>query len=215
MNSLAEQGHRVIAVAYGPSNALRLVGLIAVSDPPREDSAELIGMLRELGVRTVMVTGDSPVTGAAIAHKVGIDGAVCPAERLSEELSTDAFGVFARVVPEQKYQLVKALQKRGHVVGMCGDGVNDAPALRQAQIGIAVSSATDVAKSAAGMVLTEPGLAGIVFAVREGRIGFRRLLTYAFNMLTKKIEIVLFLAIGLVMTGHAVMTPVMMVLMLF
>jgi H+-transporting ATPase len=214
VKSLAEQGHRVIAVAYGPSNALRLVGLIAVSDPPREDSAELIGMLRELSVRTVMVTGDSPVTGAAIAHKVGIDGAVCPAERLSEELSTDAFGVFARVVPEQKYQLVKALQKRGHVVGMCGDGVNDAPALRQAQIGIAVSSATDVAKSAAGMVLTEPGLAGIVFAVREGRIGFRRLLTYAFNMLTKKIEIVLFLAIGLVLTGHAVMTPVMMVLML-
>ena len=214
VKSFAQQGHRVIAVAYGPSNALRLVGLIAVSDPPREDSAELIGMLRELGVRTVMVTGDSPVTGAAIAHKVGIDGAVCPAERLSEELSTDAFGVFARVVPEQKYQLVKALQKHGHVVGMCGDGVNDAPALRQAQIGIAVSSATDVAKSAAGMVLTEPGLAGIVFAVREGRIGFRRLLTYAFNMLTKKIEIVLFLAIGLVMTGHAVMTPVMMVLML-
>ena len=214
VKSFAQQGHRVIAVAYGPSNALRLVGLIAVSDPPREDSAELIGMLRELGVRTVMVTGDSPVTGAAIARKVGIDGAVCPAERLSEELSTDAFGVFARVVPEQKYQLVKALQKRGHVVGMCGDGVNDAPALRQAQIGIAVSSATDVAKSAAGMVLTEPGLAGIVFAVREGRIGFRRLLTYAFNMLTKKIEIVLFLAIGLVMTGHAVMTPVMMVLML-
>ena len=86
--------------------------------------------------------------------------------------------------------------------------------LRQAQIGIAVSSATDVAKSAAGMVLTEPGLAGIVFAVREGRIGFRRLLTYALNMLTKKIEIVLFLAIGLVLTGHAIMTPVMMVLML-
>ncbi len=214
VNSFAQQGHRVIAIAYGPSNELRIVGLIAVSDPPREDSAELIGMLRELGVRTVMVTGDSPVTGAAIARKVGIDGAVCPAERVSEELSTDAFGVFARVVPEQKYQLVKALQKRGHVVGMCGDGVNDAPALRQAQIGIAVSSATDVAKSAAGMVLTEPGLAGIVFAVREGRIGFRRLLTYAFNMLTKKIEIVLFLAIGLVMTGHAVMTPVMMVLML-
>ena len=109
---------------------------------------------------------------------------------------------------------MQALQKRGHVVGMCGDGVNDAPALRQAQIGIAVSSATDVAKAAAGMVLTEPGLAGIVFAVREGRIGFRRLLTYTFNMLTKKIEIVLFLAIGLVLTGQAVMTPVMMVLML-
>ncbi len=167
-----------------------------------------------MGVRTVMVTGDSPLTAAAIARKVGIDGAVCPAERLSEELGTDAFGVFARVVPEQKYELVKILQKRGHVVGMCGDGVNDAPALQQAQIGIAVSSATDVAKSAAAMVLTEPGLAGMVYAVQEGRVGFRRLLTYALNMLTKKIEIVLFLAVELLLTGQAVITPVMMVLML-
>ena len=121
--------------------------------------------------------------------------------------------MFARVVPEQKYRLVKALQRHGHVVGMCGDGVNDAPALRQAQIGIAVSSATDAAKAAAGMVLTEPGLAGIVFAVREGRIGFQRLLAYTFNMLVKKTEIVLFLAIGLGLTGHAVLTPALMVLL--
>ena len=121
--------------------------------------------------------------------------------------------MFARVVPEEKYRLVKALQSHGHVVGMCGDGTNDAPALRQAQIGIAVSSATDVAKAAAGMVLTEPGLAGIVFAVREGRVGFQRLLTYTFNMLVKKFEIVLFMAIGLVIAGHAVMTPVLMVLL--
>ena len=132
---------------------------------------------------------------------------------MSEELSTDEFGVFARVVPEEKYRLVKALQSHGHVVGMCGDGTNDAPALRQAQIGIAVSSATDVAKAAAGMVMTEPGLAGIVFAVREGRIAFQRLLTYTFNMLVKKIEIVLFLAIGLGLTGHAVLTPALMVLL--
>jgi len=214
VDRLAQQGNRVIAIAAGAPGSLCLAGVIALSDPPREDSANLIAALRDMGVRTVMVTGDSPLTGAAIARKVGIDGAVCPAERLSKELDTDAFGVFARVVPEQKYELVKALQKHGHVVGMCGDGVNDAPALRQAQIGIAVASATDVAKSAAGMVLTEPGLAGIVFAVREGRIAFRRLLTYALNMLTKKIEIVLFLALGLVLTGHAVMTPVMMVLML-
>ncbi len=214
VEELAQQGNRMIAVATGVSGSLHLAGLIALSDPPREDSAKLIAALREMSVRTVMVTGDSPVTGAAIAQKIGIDGAVCPAERLSGGLDADAFAVFARVVPEQKYQLVKALQDRGHVVGMCGDGVNDAPALRQAQIGIAVFSATDVAKSAAGMVLTEPGLAGILFAVREGRIGFRRLLTYALNMLTKKIEIVLFLAIGLVMTGQAIMTPAMMVLML-
>jgi H+-transporting ATPase len=96
---------------------------------------------------------------------------------------------------------------------MCGDGVNDGPALRQAQIGIAVSSATDVAKAAAGMVLTEPGLAGVLFAVREGRAGFQRLLTYTSNMLVKKIEIVLFLAVGLALTGHAILTPALMVLL--
>jgi H+-transporting ATPase len=121
--------------------------------------------------------------------------------------------VFARIMPDEKYQLVKGLQSHGHVVGMCGDGVNDAPALRQAQIGIAVASATDVAKAAAGMVLIEPGLAGIVSAVREGRIGFQRLLTYTFNMPVKKIEIVLFLATGLAITGDAIITPALMVLL--
>jgi H+-transporting ATPase len=213
VDQLAGQGNRVIAVAAGSPNALRLAGLIALSDPPREDSAGLIADLRGMGVRTVMVTGDSAVTAAAIGRTVGITGAVCPAERFSDELDADQFGVFARVVPEDKYHLVQALQKHRHVVGMCGDGVNDAPALRQAQIGIAVSSATDIAKAAAGMVLTEPGLAGIVYAVREGRVAFQRLLTYTFNMLVKKIEIVLFLAIGLAMTGHAVMTPALMVVL--
>ena len=214
VDGLAGQGHRVLAVAVGPPSSLRLTGLIAVSDPPREDSAGLIRDLESMGVRTVMVTGDSAVTAAAIAAKVGIAGAVCPAGRLPDDLKADDFGVFARVVPEEKFNLVKALQKRGHVVGMCGDGKNDAPALRQAQIGIAVSSATDVAKAAASMVMTEPGLAGIMFAVREGRVVFQRLVTYTFNMLVKKVEIVLFLAAGLVLTGGPVMTPALMVLML-
>jgi H+-transporting ATPase len=214
VDDLAERGSRVIAVAVGPSGALRLAGLIALSDPPREDSAALIASLRDMGVRTVMVTGDSPATAAAIARQVGIADAVCPAERLSDERAVDQFGVFARVLPEEKYRLVKALQRQGYVVGMCGDGANDAPALRQAQVGIAVSTATDVAKAAASLVMTEPGLTGIVFAIREGRIAFQRLLTYTFNMLIKKIEIVLFLAIGLGLTGHAVLTPVLMVLMM-
>jgi len=102
---------------------------------------------------------------------------------------------------------VKAFQKSGHTVGMCGDGANDAPALRQAHIGIAVSTATDVAKSAAGVVLTEAGLGGIVAAVKEGRITFQRILTYTLNSVMKKILQVLLLAVGLVMTGHAVLTP--------
>jgi H+-transporting ATPase len=213
-DDLAGRGYRVLAVAAGSPPSLRLAGLIALSDPPREDAARLVAALRAVGVRTVMVTGDSPVTAASVAGQVGIDGAICPPERLAEQPGVEEFGVFARVVPAEKYRLVKSLQGHGHVVGMCGDGVNDAPALRQAQIGIAVASATDVAKAAAGLVLTKPGLAGVLAAVTEGRIAFQRLLTFAFNMLIKKIEIVLFLAIGLALTGQAVLTPALMVLML-
>ena len=109
---------------------------------------------------------------------------------------------------------MKAFQKDGHTVGMCGDGANDAPALRQAQIGIAVSTATDVAKSAAGVVLTKAGLGGIVAAVKEGRITFQRILTYTLNSVIKKIVQVLLLAVGLVMTGHAVLTPLLMVIVM-
>ena len=121
---------------------------------------------------------------------------------------------FCRVLPEDKYKLVKAFQRGGHIVGMCGDGANDAPALRQAQIGIAVSTATDVAKSAAGMVLTEPGLAGIVAAVKEGRMTFQRILSYTLNAITKKTVQVLFLGVGMLMTGHAILTPLLMVLIM-
>ncbi|MDE3177933.1 MAG: HAD-IC family P-type ATPase [Pseudomonadota bacterium] len=213
-DDLAAKGRRVIAVASGPPAALKLIGLIALSDPPREDSAPLIGALTAAGVRVVMITGDSAATAGALARKVGLAEAVCPMDRLADANTLDQYSVFARVLPEQKFALVKALQAQGHVVGMCGDGVNDAPALRQAEIGIAVSSAADVAKAAAAVVLTEPGLRGIVDTIGEGRIAFQRLLAYTLNMLVKKTEIVLFLAIGLLLTGRAVMTPVLMVLLI-
>ena len=211
---LAGKGFRVLAVAYGPPAAMRLAGLIALSDPPREDSAALVSELHELGIRAIMVTGDAAATAAIVARAVGLDGAVCPAGRIPDKVRPEAFAVFAGVLPEDKYTLVQAFQKAGHTVGMCGDGANDAPALRQAQIGIAVSTATDVAKSAAGMVLTEPGLAGIVAAVKEGRITFQRILTYTLNSITKKIVTVLLLLVGLVMTGHAILTPLLMVILL-
>jgi H+-transporting ATPase len=124
------------------------------------------------------------------------------------------FAVFAGILPEGKYDLVKAFQKADHIVGMCGDGANDAPALRQAHIGIAVSTATDVAKSAAGIVLTKPGLGGVVDAVREGRKTFQRILTYTLNSVTKKVVQVLFLAVGLLVTGHAILTPMLMVIIM-
>ena len=213
-NELEAQGFRVLAVAVGPAEAMKLAGLIALSDPPREDSAALITELQALGVRTVMVTGDAAATAATVARAVGLTGAVCPPGPIPEGVRPEQFAVFAGVLPEGKYDLVKAFQKSGHAVGMCGDGANDAPALRQAQMGIAVSTATDVAKSAAGIVLTKPGLGGIVASVKEGRVTFQRILTYALNSVNKKIVQVLFLAVGLVLTGHAILTPMSMVIIM-
>jgi H+-transporting ATPase len=211
-SALEEQGFRVLAVAAGPAKAMQLAGLIALSDPPRADSSALVSELRALGVRTVMVTGDAPRTAGIVAHAVGLMGAVCPPGPIPKDVRPASFAVFAGVLPEDKYNLVKAFQAGGVTVGMCGDGANDAPALRQAQIGIAVSTATDVAKSAGGMVLTEPGLAGIVAAVREGRTTFQRIQNYTINSITKKIVTVLFLMAGLMMTGHAILTPLLMVI---
>jgi H+-transporting ATPase len=193
---------------------MKLAGIIALSDQPRPDSEALIAELHTLGVRAVMVTGDAPATAGIVAHAVGLDGKVCPPGPIPASVSPGEFAVFAGVLPEGKYDLVKAFQKSGHTVGMCGDGANDAPALRQAQMGIAVSTATDVAKSAAGLVLTKPGLGGIVASVREGRVTFQRILTYTLNSVSGKISKVLFLAAGLVITGHAILTPMLMVIMM-
>jgi len=214
VDELEKHGFRVLAVAEGTPDSMQVIGLIALSDPPRQDSSSLISELHTLGVATVMVTGDAPATAAIVAHDVGLNGAVCPPGKLPDAVKPEDFAVFASILPEGKYDLVKAFQKSGHTVGMCGDGANDAPALRQAQIGIAVSTATDVAKSAAGVVLTEAGLGGIVAAVKEGRITFQRILTYTLNSVQKKIFQVLLLAVGLVMTGHAVLTPMLMVIVM-
>jgi H+-transporting ATPase len=213
-NQLEAQGFRVLAVAAGAPAAMKLAGIIALSDPPRSDSAALIAELHTLGVVAVMVTGDAPATAAIVAHAVGLDGKVCPPGPIPADVRPGDFAVFAGILPEGKYNLVKAFQKSGHIVGMCGDGANDAPALRQAQMGIAVSTATDVAKSAAGIVLTKPGLGGIVASVKEGRVTFQRILTYTLNSVTKKVVQVLFLAAGLVMTGHAILTPMLMVIIM-
>ncbi len=213
-DKLQGRGFRVLAVAAGHSTAMTVVGLIALSDPPRSDSAALIKELNGLGVRTVMVTGDAPATAAIVAHAVGLDGPSCPPGPIPDDVRPETFAVFAGVLPEDKFKLVKAFQGEGHTVGMCGDGANDAPALRQAQIGIAVSTATDVAKSAAGVVLTKPGLEGIVAAVKEGRVTFQRILSYTLNSIIKKVVTVLFLIVGLVMTGHAILTPLLMVIVM-
>ena len=207
LEGLTRAGYRTIAVAAGPAPSLELIGFIAFGDPPRSDSAELLSELRSLGVRPVMVTGDAAATAATVAQAIGLGGSLCPAGKIPETVSPNDFAVYAGVFPDQKFRLVKAFQRQGHSVGMCGDGANDAPALRQAQVGIAVSTATDVAKAAAGVVLTQPGLSGIVACIKEGRSAFQRVLTYTLMILVNKCVTLIVLGAGLIITGHAVLTP--------
>ncbi len=213
-SGLETQGYRVLGIAAGTHPPLTWAGLVALSDPPRPDARPLIAELEHLGVRTVMVTGDAPPTASVVARAVGLEGPICPAGPLPERIEPGQFSVFAGVFPEDKFHIVRAFQASGRTVGMCGDGANDAPALRQAQMGIAVSTATDVAKSAAGIVLTQAGLAGIVEAVRAGRVTYQRILTYTLRSVTTKINQMLFLTVGLFITGHAILTPMLMVLLM-
>ena len=217
VDALAAQGYRVLAVAAGHSGDLRLAGLIGLIDRPRPDSAKLIGELNRLGIRVKMVTGDTAPTALAIAREVGIGQRVCGPHELQEEAgeSTAACDIFAGVFPEDKYQLVRSLQRAGHVVGMTGDGVNDAPALKQAEVGTAVATATDVAKAAASMVLTTPGLVDIVSAVESSRRIYQRMLTYTLNKIIKTLQVALFLSLAFFLTGSFVITPFLVVLLIF
>lgn len=197
--------------------SLRLAGLIALEDPPRADSAALVKGLKDLGIRVVMATGDNAATASVIAQRVGIDGPLAPADALDHidgERALD-YGVYARVFPEHKIRLIQLLQKAGHLVGMTGDGVNDAPALKQADVGIAVASATDVARAAAGVALTAPGLVDALMAVQISRRIYQRMLTYTINKIMKTLEIAAFLTIGVIVTHAFVITPLLIVLLLF
>lgn len=211
---LASSGARVLAVAAGTDDALQLLGVVGLSDPPRPDAAELIARIKQLGVRVCMATGDAEETARAIGAKLGLGTRVCQAKPESLQ-HPEQCDLFARVLPEDKHHIVARLQQTGHVTGMTGDGVNDAPALRQAELGIAVASATDVAKAAAGVVLTDPGLGGVLTVLREGREVHRRMLTYTLNKVLRTLEIVLFLTLGLLLTGQFLISPLLIVLMLF
>jgi H+-transporting ATPase len=219
VEGLAELGARVLAVAVREGDRpWRAAGLVALADRHRPEAADLVRRLHDLGVRVVMVTGDSAATAQAIAEEVGIQGHLVSADTMRSlplaELETLPFGVVAEVLPADKHQLVHQLQRAGHVVGMTGDGVNDAPALRQADVGVAVAGATDVAKSAAGVVLTREGLANIVAMVEESRRIHQRSLTYALNVSIKKLEIPVLLAFGLFAWQQLVFTPLLMALLL-
>jgi H+-transporting ATPase len=214
---LAARGARVLAVAAGTDGALEISGLIGLEDPIREDSKALIENLKKLGVRVIMVTGDGAATARAVSSQVGIGDRVGSAANLHDGAAEAAehYDAFAAVFPEDKFRLVEALQREGHVVGMTGDGVNDAPALKQAEAGIAVSGATDVAKAAASIVITESGLIGVLRAVETGRRIYQRMLTYTLNKIIKTLEIGIFLSVGVMLTGTFIITPLLVVLLLF
>jgi len=215
--NLSSRGLRVLAIATGTKKSLHMAGLIAFEDPLRQDSALIVSHLKELGVRVVMLTGDGLTTAKAIASKIGLGDKSCSGESLNVPFTSNNIGcdVYAEILPEDKYNLVKKYQKAGFIVGMTGDGVNDAPALKQAEVGVAVSNATDVAKAAASLVLTSPGLGNMVDAIETSRKIYQRMLTYTLNKIIKTIEIAFFLSFGLIFTQTFVTTPLLMVLLLF
>ena len=211
---LAARGARVLAVAAGPPGAMQVLGLVGLADRPRPDAADLIAQLKTLGVRVRMATGDSLETARAMGALLGLGTRAWQAGD-AEPGHIEDYDLFARVLPEEKHAIVQALQHDGHVVGMTGDGVNDAPALHQAELGVAVASATDVAKAAAGVVLAEPGLAGVLAVVRTGREVHRRMLTYTLNKVLRTFVVIAFIAGGLLLTGRFLISPMLIVLMLF
>lgn len=217
VEALSAQGDRVLAIATGPDRGLQVAGLIGLRDRPRADSRSLVQDLRDLGVRTVMVTGDGVATARAIAGQVGIGARACPPDRLraGDRSSLLECDIFAGVLPEDKFRLVEAFQAAGHVVGMTGDGVNDAPALKQAELGIAVATATDAAKAAASVVLTRPGLEDMVAALATSRQIYQRMLTYTLNKIIKTLEISLVLSFGFLLGGVFLTSPSLVVLLLF
>ncbi len=215
----ARRGQRALGVARAGEDGWRLTGVLAIADPPREDSRETLEQAAELGVEIKMVTGDRVEIAREIAAEVGMGSEVLESgviERLEGgELTArveEADG-FAQVVPEDKYRIVEALQAGGHIVGMTGDGVNDAPALSRADAGIAVSGATDAARAAADIVLLAPGLSVIVEAIHRAREVFRRMTNYAIYRIAETIRIVLFVTLSIVAFDFFPVTPIQIVLL--
>ncbi|PVU96063.1 hypothetical protein BB559_002512 [Furculomyces boomerangus] len=203
VNDLARRGLRALGVAITKPDSLEewmLVGMISLLDPPRPDSAATIAKCHDMGVTVKMVTGDQLIIGKEVAHRLGMQRAILDATKLvdpnvTEEQLTDrcihADG-FAQVIPEHKYRVVELLQNRGILVGMTGDGVNDAPALKKANVGIAVHDCTDAARAAADIVLLAPGLSTIVDGILTSRAIFQRMRSYALYRITSTVHFLLF-----------------------
>ncbi len=220
-DALAEKGYRTLGVARtDEAGHWRFLGLLALFDPPREDSAETIDNARTMGVGIKMVTGDHEAIARQIAGEVHLGRNIITADALFDGQTTartlarieEADG-FARVFPEHKFEIVKALQAADHIVGMTGDGVNDAPALKQADIGIAVVGATDAARAAADLVLTAPGLSVIITGIEEARRIFERMNSYATYRIAETIRVLLFMTLSILAFNFYPVTAVMIVLL--
>ncbi|HHJ38929.1 MAG: metal-transporting ATPase [Methylothermaceae bacteria B42] len=224
----AKQGYRALGVARKNEGdkSWTFLGILSLFDPPREDSADTIVRAREYGVNIKMVTGDNLAIAKQIASKLGLGTNILRADVLESKgndrqamLAIDeqverADG-FAEVFPEHKFAIVRILQSRNHITGMTGDGVNDAPALKQADVGIAVSGATDAARAAADLVLTSPGLSVIIRAIEEARRIFERMNSYAIYRISETIRIMFFVVLAMVFFNFYPITAIMIILLAF
>jgi H+-transporting ATPase len=224
VEELSSLGYRTLAVARSNNadyNTLHLVGLLPLSDPPRPDSKQMIQALKELGVKPKMLTGDNVSIAREIAKRVGIGDKIYRMSDFSKLNETEQTRILeendglAEIFPEDKYQVVKLLQTKDHLVGMTGDGVNDSPALKQAEVGIAVDNATDVAKASASIVLTEPGIRVILEAIKTSREIYQRMLTWVINKVTKVIQFVGILVVGFFWFHDLVISVLGVVLLVF
>jgi H+-transporting ATPase len=220
VDSLAAKGYRALGVARtDKEKRWQFAGLIALYDPPREDSADTIKTAKSMGIDVKMVTGDHIAIAKEISHQVNLGTNIAlPAsfldrpDKQSQRVIEEADG-FAEVFPEHKYRIVELLQDKGHIVGMTGDGVNDAPALKKADSGIAVAGATDAAKSAADIVLTRPGLSVIIDAIKESRKIFQRMTNYSTYRIAETIRVLLFITSSILIFEFYPVTPLMIVLL--
>jgi len=221
VDALAARGFRTLGVAQSKGEgAWRFLGLLPLFDPPRPDAAQTLQQAAAHGIDVKMVTGDNVAIARDVSGQLGLGRNIQSAGALLGTVGDADVGAameradgFAEVFPEHKFRIVKALQGGNHLVGMTGDGVNDAPALRQADVGIAVSGATDAARAAADVVLTAPGLAVIVYAVEEARRIFERMSSYAIYRITETIRIMIFLVAAMLVYDFYPVTAVMIILL--
>jgi H+-transporting ATPase len=223
VNEFAARGFRSLSVARADEGEQwQFLGVIPLYDPPREDSRATIETAQGMGINVKMVTGDQIAIGKEIARQLGLGTNILDADLFAEtnyhqtgqlaEAIKQADG-FAQVFPEHKYHIVDVLQQQGHIVGMTGDGVNDAPALKKADAGIAVSGATDAARAAADIVLLTPGLSVIIDAIKESRKIFQRMNSYAIYRIAETIRVLLFMTLSILVFNFYPVTAVMIVLL--